>query len=290
MRLRSEFTIFLWNPETKKANKSRPWQCLTESPLLLLCIYVCVCEPWIDEIGLLTEKKMLSGVQGLSNISLLQMLTWCCEFVVLWANNLSGARNPVLWLTRHLACFIFLTWVFKRAAGGADDCKAASICSRQVSDSMNCWVPSDSGLSYSPEGWADFLSFPSMLQFITWRIVFDKFLISSELMFVERREPEFKILGFWIFVVVARTQSMLIRVPDQPMETHGKGFTPPGDHSRDTFLSEQDFNERKTKKIQGLWSSSTWTTQRHGADMAEVSFTALWCWNALQQLWPANRA
>lgn len=71
-------------------------------------------------------------------------------------NDLNRVQSPVLWQTRHLVAFIFLTWVFKRAAGRAEGCKAAPIWGSQVCDSMSCRAeqsskPSDSrGLSYNP--------------------------------------------------------------------------------------------------------------------------------------------
>lgn len=48
-------------------------------------------------------------------------------WVLLHVKDLSRAPSSVLWQTRHLASFISLTWVFKRAAGTAEGCKAASI-------------------------------------------------------------------------------------------------------------------------------------------------------------------
>lgn len=44
-----------------------------------------------------------------------------------------------------------------------------------------------------------------------------------------------------------------------------------GRHSRDTFLSEQDVNERKTQKIPGLWSSHT------HAHAVPLSVHRCWC-------------
>lgn len=80
---------------------------------------------------------------------------WIHELrVLLSVNDLNRVQSSVLWLTRHLVPFIFLTWVFKRAAGRAEGCKAASMWSRQVRDSMSNRAEQHtfraSGLSYNP--------------------------------------------------------------------------------------------------------------------------------------------
>lgn len=50
-----------------------------------------------------------------------------------------------------------------------------------------------------------------------------------------------------------------------------------GHHSRDTFLSEQDVNERKTQKIPGLWYSHTHTHTHTQAHAVPVSVHRCWC-------------
>lgn len=75
-------------------------------------------------------------------------------WVLLRVNDPKGVQRPVLWQTRHPVTFIFLTWVFKRAAGRAEGCKAASIWGGQVCDSTSCAAEQQTlralGLSYNP--------------------------------------------------------------------------------------------------------------------------------------------
>lgn len=100
---------------------------------------------------------MLVNFSCSSKTSVLFFFHFRCRIHELWAlfhvNLLNWVQNPVLWLTRHLVSFIFLTWVFKRAAERAGGCKAASIWSRQVCDSMSSRAGKhtfrDSGLSYN---------------------------------------------------------------------------------------------------------------------------------------------
>lgn len=79
------------------------------------------------------------------------------------------------------------------------------------------------------------------------------FLSPSYLIYTKQMKPA---CGF--FVARTKNPDMAPNISPRLARSSWEGFhTYLGRHSRDTFLSEQDVNERKTQKIPGLWCSHT---------------------------------
>lgn len=152
--------------------------------------------------------------------------------------------------------FIFLTWTFKRAAR-----KAEGHLKRQVCNSINCRAEQHnlraSGLSYNPAvAQTSCISLPfwSPFQNVTWKI---GFTLSSYLIPCTHNNNESRLLFLCnpdICCIPQKCSKFRCDLKHQLLTCAWEGFhTYLGRHSRDTFLSEQDVNERKTQKIQGLW-------------------------------------
>ena len=141
----SELTFSLWNPETEKANNSRPWRFFNWSLLFSSSRTIRqwgeIWELYSHTFFLVFQQKcfyIFCSKGFLLNISFTppDAEFMSCEAFCVWMTWMECRALFSDWL--GILCLLsFLTWVFKRTAGRAEGCKAASIWSRQVCDSMS---------------------------------------------------------------------------------------------------------------------------------------------------------